>query len=110
MGHIGDGLHHALEFLIAHFIEQQRENNGGGKAEKDGGKADGQRVAQQTAEIIGGEKILEMLKAHPLAAQNAPAGGEIFKGDNNTVHGLIAKNNENHQRRNHQQVGFPILL
>ena len=72
MWEIGHRLDRALEEQMAHFIEQQREDYRDGEADKQLIQADDDRVAKDLQEFRQGEQRLEMLKAHPGAAQESP--------------------------------------
>ena len=78
MRHVGDRLHDALEARGAHFVQQERQDDGRGETEHQRGQADGERVAQEPAEIVRLKEADEVRKAvvvRPGAAPGCRAWG-----------------------------------
>ena len=66
---------------FSELVQQQREDDGSGKAEDDLQQADDDRVAQHAAEIGIEKQVSEVLEIIPRAAQDAEPDSEVLEGD-----------------------------
>ena len=91
---VGDGLHHLLEAARAHLVEQQRQDDRGREPEDDLVERDQQRVAEHVQELRAAEQALEVVQAHPRAAQDALQDAVLLEGDDHPVHGVVLEDQE----------------
>ena len=117
MGQIGYGLHGLFEGTFPKFIEQQRQQNGRGKAEYDAQQGNGNGVAQHFEEAGGSEKLPEVLHAGPGTVEDAQLQPKIFECQRYAVHGDILEDDEisDHDGKQRQQIliapdVFPFLF
>ena len=117
MGQVGHGLHGFFEGTVPQLVEQQRQQNGRGKAEHNAQQGDGHGVAQHLEEAGRGEKQPEMLQAGPGASQDAQLQPKVFERQGHAVHGDILENHEigDYDGKQRQQIlvpadVFPLLL
>ena len=85
------------QFFVFHVpdaVEQQREDDGQRKADRDIVQGKGHRIADDGPGIIRFEEFDELVEPHPFAAPNAVPDGELPEGDLNAYHRPIAKNDQ----------------
>ena len=81
IGHVADGLDRLFEALAADFVQLKGEDDGHRVGNDQTQQADDQRVAQNRREAGIGEEVHEVVKAHPLAAQDTALRLEILERD-----------------------------
>ena len=94
MRQIRDRLNDLLAALIAHLIEQNREDDRKRESEHEVQSADHQRIAQKAIEIEVSEELLEVIESYKLAAQNALDRLILLERDYIAVHRPIAEQYE----------------
>ena len=91
MRQICNRLYDFFELGILNFIQQQRKNNGRGKAEQQVQKADHNCVLQGSEEINTGKELLKMLKANSGTLPHRSCDLIILKCDYQSIHRLITE-------------------
>ena len=87
-----------------HFVEQQRQDDRSRKIKDDVHQAQDQRIGQIGNPGRKFEEVLEPLKAHPLAAQDAGVRHVVFKRDDDAEHGQVLKDHKVDQPREQEQI------
>ncbi|MNC58598.1 hypothetical protein D3C75_1083360 [compost metagenome] len=86
------------------LVNQQGQNDRGGKFKNQRIQADGNGVGENPPKVIAVEKIGEMPETHPVAAHDSFHGGVILKGDQRPVHGGIVEHQVIGHHRDHHDV------
>jgi hypothetical protein len=104
VGHIGDSLDGPFEGHIVYFIEEQGQDDGGGKTEKNVKEADGKGIPDEPEKVRILEKADKMLHPHPGTPGHAKIRPELLKGNQETVYRFIGKKSEINQHRQDKKV------
>ena len=109
MRHVGDGLHHLEEALLAHLVHHQRQDNGRRKTEQQLQKADRERVSDAAPGVDRIEKAAEVVQAAPGAAQEAARHLVILERDGHAEHRHIVEQDIVGKHRQEHQIQHPVL-
>ena len=110
MGHIGNRLHHPLEFHIQDLIYKQGKADCNRKRRNQGQYADFNRIPQYPVKIRIGKYLFKMIKTHPFTAQDPPRHLIILECNDYTPHRKITEYNNQNERRQKEEVKRDMLL
>ena len=97
MRHVSGSLSEALEPFEGQLVEEQRQDNPGGKADQQVKQVQHDGVTQRIEEVAVGKSLDEILKAsviRPWHLPNVLDEAELFERDLDISHRYIAKNHE----------------
>lgn len=86
------------------MIHHQCHNNWQWERNGNRVQADYDRIFDCHGKLIRFEERYEVLHADPLTSHNTKCRLEILKGNDDTVHWVVGKDQENDDRRKHQQI------
>ena len=89
--HVGDGLDRLLEPGVAHFVQQQSEDDNGGEADGQGLNTQHQGVADVGPEVGGLEEDFKVPEADEGGALQTQPGVILEECQRNTPHGKIVE-------------------
>ena len=89
VGYIDTGLDRFFQPLHPQLIDQEREQDRGGKSQHDIQQRDPQRVDEQLGEVRAAEKLDKVLHTHPCAVKEAGVRVVILKSDQHAPHGSV---------------------
>ena len=104
MRQVGDRLHGPLEGGALNLVEDQGQDDGCRETEDELQHADDDGVAEQPDEIRVFEELAKVVEAVPWTAQYALGVSVVHERDADSVDGDVAKDDQDHQRREEQQV------
>ena len=106
---IADRLHRALKPVLAHFVEQNGQDNRSGEPENKIAQAQRERIGQKAGKINALEKRPKMLEPDPRTSGDFQLRHEILKRDRRAVHRHIAEQNVIDDHRDRHEVYVAVL-
>jgi len=97
-------LDEALEGVPPQLVDQEGEDDRRGEAEDDLEDADGEGVEHEAPEVDAREEVLEVLKAYPLAPEDALYGIEVLERDDRAVHRAVMEHEVVEEDRQEHEV------
>ena len=108
MGHVDDGLDKTLIGHVAEFIDEKRQNDGGGEGEKQLEYGNGDGVAENAQEGRVVEKCVEVFESNPGAAPDPVHQLVLLEGDDVAEHGVEAEDDEEDKWQDKHQVEIAV--
>ena len=110
MRQIQNGLKGAAEAHGGDLVDHQCQNDGDREAHRQTVQAQPKSIADGGLALIGVEKALKIFeqRLRPRAAQNAQRVFVVLERDHHAVHGLVGKQDQQHQRGQQQQIQSPV--
>ena len=109
--HIGNGLHHSLEFFETKLIQDQCKNNGRRKTDEQVQQVQRQCIPQRVSEIVVAKRLEKVLKAVLLRQRHLPYtlyDAVLLEGDLDIDHRSVLEHDQINDRKRKQRIQLPI--
>lgn len=110
VGHVGDGLHEALDLGRTDLVDQQRQDDREDEAGHQRPQADAERVPQDLAEERRGEGLFEVVQTDPFAAGQALGRVELAERQLDAPHRHVGEDRHEYQSRSGKHPQLPVAL